>query len=158
MWGRFLFVKVESFSVPEQMKCVSPVCCCCCWRASFLSRARCLFSSMRLRCSSVRDGAAGEEEGAGEGEGGAAGAGVEWTGAGRSFGKTVLLNGSGSPKTCNSGAAASSTKQWVTESSFKSQFEPCSLSYDYYFMCQGSVLELTMMEKYLYCHVLPLSM
>ena len=122
------------------MKCVSPVC--CCWRASFLSRARCLFSSMRLRCSSVRDGAAGEVEGAGEGGGGAAGAGVEWTGAGRSFGKTVLLNGSGSPKTCDSGAAAASStkpKQWVTESWIYSQFEPCSLSNEYNFTCQGSV-------------------
>lgn len=75
---------------------------------------------MRLRCSSVREGPAGEgaagEEAAGAGEG-AAGAGVEWTGPGRSSGKLAALNGSGSPKTGASGAASSSPKpqQFVTE-------------------------------------------
>ena len=73
--------------VTELTEILSPVSCCCCWRASLLSRARCLFSSMRLRCSSVREGAAG-----------AVGAGVEWTGPLRSS-KLPLLNGSGSPKT-----------------------------------------------------------
>lgn len=37
----------------------SPCSCCCCRRASLLSRASCLFSSMRLRCSSDSDTVAG---------------------------------------------------------------------------------------------------
>ncbi len=64
-----------------------------------------MFSSMRLRCSSVREGAAGVEEAA-EGVSGAAGAGVEW----RSAGKPASINGSGSPKICVSGTASSSSR------------------------------------------------